>query len=47
MYGLHKKQHIVYVNVCAGIINIVGGYFELFFAKLVHISIEAYVLNSM
>lgn len=41
------KQHIVYVNACAGIINIVGGYFELFFATLVPVSIVACVLNSM
>lgn len=47
VYGLHKKQHIVYVNACAGIINIVGGYFELFFATLAPVSIVAYVLNSM
>lgn len=47
MHGLHKKQHIAYVNACAGIINIVGGYFELFFATLVPVSIVANVLNTM
>lgn len=36
-------KNTIYVNACAGIINIVGGYFELF---LVPVSIVAYVLNS-
>lgn len=41
------KNNTIYVNACAGIINIVGGYFELFFAILVPVSIVGYVLNSM